>query len=205
MQRERRTGAPPLAAMPCGGQLGLAGAPGMRAVPAWLREADVIVTLLTEKEMEGRKLSFAHPGEGEGEPAAASAPLARWARHPIPNAKFEAEEEIRMLLAAAETVVQALLDGLRVLVHCSAGLHRTGATAYAALRLAGLEHEAVLQAIGAAREQTADELGRRQQLVPAALRALEMHRMLSAGVTTHSGEDHPPGCVSFRPVSASES
>lgn len=46
----------------------------------------------------------------------------------------------------------------RVVVHCSAGLHRTGAVCYLLLRLAGLTPAATLARIHAARPLTAEEL-----------------------------------------------
>lgn len=48
----------------------------------------------------------------------------------------------------------------RVVVHCSAGLHRTGAVCYLLLRLAGLDRGDAIARIRAARALTADELCR---------------------------------------------
>ena len=46
----------------------------------------------------------------------------------------------------------------RVVVHCAAGLHRTGAVCYLLFRLAGLDGAAALAKVHAARPLTADEL-----------------------------------------------
>lgn len=46
----------------------------------------------------------------------------------------------------------------RVVVHCSAGLHRTGAVCYLLCRLAGDDPDAALARIGASRPLTAEEL-----------------------------------------------
>lgn len=46
----------------------------------------------------------------------------------------------------------------RVVVHCSAGLHRTGAVCYLLYRLSGLDRDAALAQIHAARPLTAEEL-----------------------------------------------
>lgn len=46
-----------------------------------------------------------------------------------------------------------------VLVHCSAGIHRTGMVAHALLRLAGLEPPAAREALGRLRAVTAEGVG----------------------------------------------
>lgn len=48
----------------------------------------------------------------------------------------------------------------RVVVHCSAGLHRTGAICYLLLRLAGLERDDAIARLRLARALTAEELCR---------------------------------------------
>jgi protein-tyrosine phosphatase len=48
----------------------------------------------------------------------------------------------------------------RVVVHCSAGLHRTGAICYLLLRLSGLGRDNAIARIRAARTLTAEELCR---------------------------------------------
>eukprot|EP01063_Lacrimia_lanifica_P027729 TRINITY_DN3935_c0_g1_i1.p1 TRINITY_DN3935_c0_g1~~TRINITY_DN3935_c0_g1_i1.p1 ORF type:complete len:241 (+),score=73.32 TRINITY_DN3935_c0_g1_i1:44-766(+) len=220
--------APLLVRMPGGGRLGLAGAPGMKAVPLWHAAADVVVTLLTAQEMEGRKLTFVAPmrppraagpppppqadvkvsmdemhearmrlAAGMWEAPASSAssrehecavrtllrvPVkeappprqARWVHHPILGATFEGEHDICTLRAAGETIAAALAAGEAVLLHCSAGLHRTGAAAYTALRLRGLDDAAAMVSIREARAATADELLRKPSLLPAARAALAL-------------------------------
>jgi protein-tyrosine phosphatase len=47
-----------------------------------------------------------------------------------------------------------------VVVHCSAGLHRTGAICYLLLRLSGLTRDEAIAHIRVARALTADELCR---------------------------------------------
>ncbi len=49
----------------------------------------------------------------------------------------------------------------RVVVHCSAGLHRTGAVCHLLLRLSGLDRATALARIEAARPLTAEELCKR--------------------------------------------
>lgn len=63
-------------------------------------------------------------------------------------------------LARLPTLLPVWDEPRRVVVHCSAGLHRTGAVCYLLLRLAGLDRETALARIRHARELTAEELCR---------------------------------------------
>lgn len=60
----------------------------------------------------------------------------------------------------------ALADRLEasrsILIHCSAGIHRTGMVAYALLRWYGCDEEQALASIGAMRPHTRDGLQRKQ-------------------------------------------
>lgn len=89
---------------------------------------------------------------------------------------------------ATVTVCTALKKGASVLLHCSAGIHRTGSVGYAILRLSGYGAPAALSALGSMRTVTGegvDQSGRggksaggdrtkivERHVVPAASRAL---------------------------------
>lgn len=64
----------------------------------------------------------------------------------------------RASLARLPTLLTTWDTPRRVVVHCSAGLHRTGAVCYLLLRLAGLDRAAALAHVHAARPLTAEEL-----------------------------------------------
>ena len=74
------------------------------------------------------------------------------------------EPDLPWLALGAADIAGRLRAGSTVTVHCSAGLHRTGVIAYAALRRAGLSETDTWSTIAVAREQTAQELGRYLEL-----------------------------------------
>lgn len=58
----------------------------------------------------------------------------------------------------ADSVLQLLRDGERVVVHCAAGCHRTGSFIYVVLRRAGLSPDEALEGIKQTRHVTWDEM-----------------------------------------------
>jgi protein-tyrosine phosphatase len=79
-----------------------------------------------------------------------------WLWVPVPNGKYP-QGEVHERLATAIPQVSALLDdGASVLIHCSAGIHRTGMLAYGLLRWRGLGAEEALETIGKIRPVTRD-------------------------------------------------
>lgn len=66
--------------------------------------------------------------------------------------------ETVLLKNAATTIATALKSGESVIIHCSAGLHRTGILAYCILRNGGMTSDESLSAIGMMREETASAL-----------------------------------------------
>jgi protein-tyrosine phosphatase len=69
------------------------------------------------------------------------------------NTKLEA------VAAGLEASRAALAAGGRVVVHCSAGIHRTGMVGYALLRCAGLDAETARAKLRALRAVTAEGVG----------------------------------------------
>lgn len=66
-------------------------------------------------------------------------------------------ESFRTVLQVAEWLQGA---EERIIVHCSAGLHRTGVYLYVLLRVLGDTPEEALEKLGASREQTFEEFAR---------------------------------------------
>jgi predicted protein tyrosine phosphatase len=125
------------------GRLALWHRPGRKHFVA-IRDAGCshLVTLLSERE----------GARGVGE-AAADAGLT-WIWLPMPNSD-EPVGEARAVLEGGLAELSRLLDrGHSLLIHCSAGIHRTGMTAYALLRHRGLDREQALSIIGQARAYT---------------------------------------------------
>ncbi len=67
-------------------------------------------------------------------------------------------EEKTMFSKAIDNSLTAIISGESIIVHCSAGLHRTGIFAYSLLRNGGMNHEEALLTIGKIRQETADAL-----------------------------------------------
>lgn len=70
---------------------------------------------------------------------------------------FSAEEE-RLFKSSINKIYRSILNGENVLVHCSAGLHRTGMFVYALLRKGGVGHEESLKTIQEIRIETYEAL-----------------------------------------------
>jgi hypothetical protein len=128
-----------------GGLLALAPRPKKKALAEL--GATAVLTLLSERE----------GARAIGEVARSAG--AAWIWLPLENGRPPAharDGEIASALAAAK---DALGGGGRVLVHCSAGIHRTGMMAYALLRLAALGAEEAKAALGKLRPVCAAGVG----------------------------------------------
>jgi protein-tyrosine phosphatase len=131
-----------------GGALAVSHRPKVKALPA-MRAAGVthLVTLLSERE--------GAPAMG----AAARRAGIEWVWVAIANARQPEPEDQPAIVAALGTITRLLRDGARVVVHCSAGIHRTGMFAYALLRTAGLDPDEAARALARTRAATAEGVG----------------------------------------------
>lgn len=127
------------------GRLALWGRPGNKSFP-FLREAGCtrVVTLLSEKE----------GGAAIGEQAT-RAQLA-WTWIPLPG-RTPPSGEARTQVLEHLTQLSAYLDqGESMLIHCSAGIHRTGMMTYALLRRRGLSEAEAREVLAQLRQHTAE-------------------------------------------------
>ena len=89
----------------------------------------------------------------------------RWHHLPL-SGKRLAEPDDRRSLARLPQLLELLrtpapVSPRRLVLHCSAGLHRTGVCLYLLLRLSGMSPEAALEQLALARPLTARELQKR--------------------------------------------
>lgn len=82
-----------------------------------------------------------------------------WTHLPLSGRRMDQPGD-RDSLARLSSLLKMWDEPRRVVVHCSAGLHRTGAICYALLRLGGLGRDEAVARVRLARELTADELCR---------------------------------------------
>lgn len=127
------------------GRLALWHRPSLKHLGA-IRDAGCshVVTLLSERE-GARNLGDAMTKAG----------LA-WIWLPMPNSDEPAGAARGTLEEGLAELSHLLDEGHSLLIHCSAGIHRTGMTAYALLRHRGHDREQALAIIGQARAHTRD-------------------------------------------------
>lgn len=129
------------------GRLGLDHRPKRASLPLFKATGcDVVVTLLAAREgAEQIGLQVQQAGM-------------EWVWLPLENANLP-QGETHDRLAAAVTMLSARLDqGQTLLIHCSAGIHRTGMLAYGLLRWRGLADAECLLIMSEARRITAEGL-----------------------------------------------
>jgi protein-tyrosine phosphatase len=130
------------------GSIALAPRPKARALVARAAAAPTtLLTLLAEKE-----------GARDLGAAAARAGL-DWIWLPLENGRPPAQRRDEEIAAALAGARAALAAGRRLLVHCSAGIHRTGMIGYALLRLCGAGADEARAALERLRPVTAAGVG----------------------------------------------
>jgi DNA-binding Lrp family transcriptional regulator len=131
-----------------GGALAVWHRPKLRLVKK-LRDEGIttIVTLLMESE--------GAPAIGR---ACAEAGIG-WIWVPLDGAGIPDVAHTAELMNRVEEVAARVSAGAHVLVHCSAGIHRTGLFTYALLRRLGLDRSAAADMLHASRPTTADGVG----------------------------------------------
>ena len=107
---------------------------------------DVVVTLLSARE--GAENIGAHVQE---------AGIA-WLWLPLENGRLPRGEAHERLMAAVPDLSAHLDQGQTILIHCSAGIHRTGMLAYGLLRWRGLDDAEAMRLIAQVRRFTAEGL-----------------------------------------------
>jgi protein-tyrosine phosphatase len=104
-----------------------------------------VITLLNENE-SAQSLGTIATNEGLS-----------WIWCPLKGANIHASlDEVRAALEAGKT---ALASGGAVVIHCSAGIHRTGMFGYALLRVVGLHRAAAVEKLRELRAVTAEGVG----------------------------------------------
>jgi protein-tyrosine phosphatase len=88
----------------------------------------------------------------------------RWTWLPLPNGKYPRGEAHKLLAAALPLLSSYLDDGDSILIHCAAGIHRTGMLAYGLLRWRGYGKAEALDLISQMRTHTRNGLHPRHVL-----------------------------------------
>eukprot|EP01124_Arcella_intermedia_P016481 TRINITY_DN230_c0_g1_i1.p1 TRINITY_DN230_c0_g1~~TRINITY_DN230_c0_g1_i1.p1 ORF type:complete len:204 (+),score=45.15 TRINITY_DN230_c0_g1_i1:23-634(+) len=114
---------------------------------------NVVVTILSEKEGANKigDLVKAHSME--------------WVWLDIANANPPRYIDLPKIYNCFTTVSQLLDQGKKVLIHCAAGLHRTGMMSFCLLRYLGLSYQDALEKIRLARPITAEQVGEKRLML----------------------------------------
>lgn len=151
--------------------------PRLARVPQLAREGStVVVTLLSQRE-DAERIGKAVRSAGM-----------RWVWVPLGTGRPPTEPEQRA--AYAQTVRElsaALENGAHLVLHCSAGVHRTGTMAYAVLLLRGYSPEEALARIGQSRPLTQEGMHREHKRFAEELVA----EMRGSGAPPESGSREP--------------
>ncbi len=134
------------------GALALYHRPKGRDMAAFRKEgATHLVTLLSERE-NARKYGDAAKRHG-----------ITWVWLPMPNANYPTDEVHERLRAALPELSRLLDEGARIIIHCSAGIHRTGMVTYGLLRWKGYTPDEAMRIIRKTRKVTAKEMKAKRQ------------------------------------------
>ena len=113
--------------------------------------------------------------------AAAEAAGLTWVWIPMQGANVPSAERTAALSGELDKVRDLIAGGARVVVHCSAGIHRTGMFGYALLRTCGLAPEAAMETLATLRPVTAEGVGDQRLAWAEELAAAARQRLDGAG------------------------
>jgi predicted protein tyrosine phosphatase len=155
------------------GRLALWGCPGIKSF-LFLREAGCtrVVTLLSEKE----------GGAAIGEQAT-KAQLA-WTWIPLPGRTPPSGEARVQVLSCLAQFSTYLDQGESLLIHCSAGIHRTGMVTYALLRCRGVSGDEAREVLTRLRQHTAE--GMPQSITRGAMLPSDAFKSQASGTHTET-------------------
>jgi protein-tyrosine phosphatase len=131
------------------GRLGACGAPGEGGIARWISVgADAVVTLQRDDEMRGNIAEQCREGGIE------------WIHLPIEGrlSLLEPSEQDLVSICKIPLIAELLSHGRSVVVHCAAGMHRTGFVCYLSLRLCGLTPSESLTKLQEMRPVTYDQV-----------------------------------------------
>lgn len=130
------------------GKLALSERPKLKEVKELVPAGcDRVVTILAERGEQAHKIGQAVEAHGMS-----------WEWLKVAHATELSTAEEMFFKRAVHKIYNCILDNESVLVHCSAGLHRTGMFAYAILRKGGIEQDVALDIIKDIRQETFEAL-----------------------------------------------
>lgn len=125
------------------GRLALSNRPRLKDIPGLAKQGcQRVVTIQGHNEA---------PGQIERTVTAAGM---AWVWVPVGHGQFPEDEADRLMRRGLRELVAAIEAGESVLVHCSAGIHRTGMMAFALLRWLGISEADALATLGELRSAT---------------------------------------------------
>lgn len=154
-----------------GGRLGASGAPGRGGIAYWQSiGATGVITLLRDNEMRNKNIEEQCREHG-----------LVWLHLPLEGRRSFAQPSIedRNSILQIPQVVNWLRSGRSVIVHCAAGMHRTGFVCYLTLRLAGLSCSESLDKVREMRPVTYEELVVRTRNHPKTIQELAEEWLLN--------------------------
>ena len=131
-----------------GGKLALSERPKVKDIKKLnVVECDRVVTILGPKGEQAHKIGAEVESCGMA-----------WDWVKVTNANKITDQEKMLFRKSVQVVYDAILSGENVIVHCSAGLHRTGMFAFAILRKGNIERNDALAIIEEIRQKTFEAL-----------------------------------------------
>jgi protein-tyrosine phosphatase len=150
------------------GALALTHRPKVKLLPAMAAAgATHLVTLLSKRE---GALAVGSAAEAAG---------LGWIWVDLPNGQQPSPATSPGVVTALTTLAPLVTGGATAVVHCSAGIHRTGMFAYALLRTAGLDLDEAAATLRRLRTVTAEGVGDQRLEWAEELAVLARHRLAS--------------------------